>query len=303
MYIYMNQYLTEICKDTIKFVNNDILLNKRGQSERFTGYTINRIFNELKFLEKYDTSKINVLNIDCISLSLNLKDKRPLLLNLANKSSIGGGWLHGAIAQEEDIFRCTNYFKLYDYTNIIDTDPVKYTQAYFNSKDVIPLRGVIYTPQVTIFRDKNYKILSKNNYTNIDCLASYAFNLTPNFADEYDENLRQEYMRLANDALSKLNQGADIFNLLDNKYVYDTYQKILNILKIAIIKKHKVLILGALGCGAFSNSNILIAKLFKYILLDLKFKYLFSEIYFSVLDKNPNQDSNFTVFYKFLHNK
>jgi uncharacterized protein (TIGR02452 family) len=71
-------------------------------------------------MEKYIASpkpfgetKINWMKADCIDVAINLKQKglHPLLLNMASDFQPGGGVWKGATAQEEELFRRSNYHK------------------------------------------------------------------------------------------------------------------------------------------------------------------------------------------------
>lgn len=86
-------------------------------------------------------TEIEIENTDSISAALNAVSRgyRPLVLNMANSHRPGGGFLNGAQAQEEDLFRHTNL-----HQTLV--------------KDLYPMGSdeVIYSPSVHILRDANY---------------------------------------------------------------------------------------------------------------------------------------------------
>lgn len=97
------------------------------------------------FLEKKFKTKIKVLNEDVLIVAQNLHDigeENITVLNLASFYSPGGGVITGAMAQEEELFRRSNYFMSLDST------------FYPMTKG-----SVIYTPNVTIVKDENYNDL------------------------------------------------------------------------------------------------------------------------------------------------
>jgi len=68
-----------------------------------------------------------------------------------------------------------------------------------------------------------------------------------------------------------------------------------NIFKVSYVKKHDVLILGALGCGAYSNPTREIAQIFK-LYLD-KYNGCFKTIIFAVLSKDDGSyNNNYNIF-------
>lgn len=92
-------------------------------------------------IKKYSKTVIKVVNQDTIDTTLILKKHglNPLLLNMATDKLPGGGVDHGAGAQEENIFRRSNYF----LTLTQDFYPIKNTE-------------VIYSPDITIFKSNEY---------------------------------------------------------------------------------------------------------------------------------------------------
>lgn len=82
--------------------------------------------------------EIQVINRDCLDVAREYADRKPLVLNMANRQIPGGGVEYGAGAQEECLFRSSNYF-----------------QALYPLKDSYPMDrnyGGIYSPDVTVFR-------------------------------------------------------------------------------------------------------------------------------------------------------
>lgn len=102
-----------------------------------------RILYEPLSVPKYDKTDITVENIDTISAVLSCQFERILILNMANAEVPGGGYLHGAVAQEEDLFRKTNLFRTL-------TD------------NLYPMMDdeIIYSPTVHVLRDSKWKALS-----------------------------------------------------------------------------------------------------------------------------------------------
>lgn len=93
---------------------------------------------------KYET-KILVLNEDCLKTAFDYKDENPIVLNMANRQHPGGGVESGAGAQEECLFRSSNY-----------------AEALYPLRNCYPMDrnfGGIYSPSVTIFRG-----LEENGY-------------------------------------------------------------------------------------------------------------------------------------------
>jgi len=73
-------------------------------------------------------------------------------------------------------------------------------------------------------------------------------------------------------------------------------QKINNILKVAYMHNHDVLVLGALGCGAYHNPPDQVAQIFKDSLH--KYDKCFKRVIFAVLSK---KDTNYQVFSSVLN--
>ena len=83
------------------------------ESIKYTYSKIGNINNKM-----YD-SKINIYNMDTIDCAIMLKTKYDYsicILNMANPYYAGGGVEKGAIAQEESIFRRSNYFQTLEQT-------------------------------------------------------------------------------------------------------------------------------------------------------------------------------------------
>lgn len=236
----------------------------------------------------YSSTSVIVTNDDCLVLYEKLvKDgHRPLLLNMANATSPGGGYRKGDGAQEENIFRRSDYYHSLDL-EIADKDgserfyctpkyEVKRPHGFFS---LYPMEefGAIYTSGITVFRGTELDgyPLMKDPLYNVCSIAMAAYR---------------------EPKLTKT-------NMLENKFATNTHKKIQNIFAIGYHQKHDCLVLSALGCGAFRNPPEHIAYLFKSVIY--QYAGYFDKIYFAIIDDHNtgnriNPRGNFLPFKEIL---
>lgn len=99
----------------------------------------------------------------------------------------------------------------------------------------------------------------------------------------------------------KLEDPTNIGN--EEKFMITLRGKIRGILRIAVIKKHGKLVLGALGCGAYKNPPELVAKAFKEVLEEKEFEGRFEEICFAILPDRRGGNKNKKEFQKVFPSK
>ncbi|CAF5001073.1 unnamed protein product, partial [Rotaria sp. Silwood1] len=236
----------------------------------------------------FPSTSVKVVNEDCLVIYQQLvsEGRRPLLLNMANKDNPGGGYRKGDGAQEENLFRRSDYYQSLDL-EIADKD--RSERLYCTDKGSIkpipfhanlyPMEefGAIYTSGITVFRqteDNGYTYMDEPLY-DVCSIAMAAY------------------------------RGPDVKNnrILANKYAAGTYKKIENIFAIAYHHEHDCLVLSALGCGAFKNPPKHVASLFKSTIL--KYAGFFNTIYFAIVDDHNtgnrmNPNGNFLPFQEIL---
>ena len=224
-----------------------------GQSPASTWFC-----DELKVQREgsYETV-FEVVNEDCLATARRLAGENPLVLNMASRSTPGGGVEGGAGAQEECLFRASNY-----YTTLYPLREV----AYPMDRNF----GGIYSPEVTVFRGleaEGYPLLKEP--FKVSFVAVAALNgphLTP--SGDYTESER----------LGMIN-------------------KIRTILNIALKFGHKTLVLSAFGCGAFRNPPQKVALLFKEVFDEPAYKGAFEKVVFAIKgDHNDWRNANFEAF-------
>lgn len=218
-------------------------------------------------------TKISVINNDCLDVAAEYKDKSNVtLLNMANANGPGGGWLIGDIAQEEVLFRRTNYHRA-----LVPEINTFLSKQLLDGQYRIPFYGAIFTPFVTVFRDRENQLLPEDQRFQVNMIASAALDLRP-----YPDN---EELRLCGE------------EKLDNQTVKKlTKQKIRAQLAVAFLYGSEILILGAFGCGAFRNDPSLVAMCYKEVIEEPLFQHAFREIIFAIID--PHNTNNFAEFSK-----
>lgn len=190
---------------------------------------------------------VSVTKTNVIDFTLEIAKKHDpdtiAILNLANENSPGGGVKGGAKAQEEDICRCSTLYR--------------YLKAARNGVEkgrFIPEHGCLVSP-ATIFKDANYDTIEKPVTITVLTAAGYCLGTRVKKAD------------------------ADF----KSSYVQGTLKKIYTAINAAKEHSKRVLVLGALGCGAFNNDPELVSELFCIVLGMEEFQGCFDQIYFSIM--------------------
>jgi uncharacterized protein (TIGR02452 family) len=150
--------LIDIYNDTINYGKKMLLADnpKKSYKYNFANFEICD-----KFPKLFKKTNIRVENSDVIESIMKLdkesssnKDNRILVLNLASDKYFGGGARSGAMAQEEELFRKTDY-------------------GIHSGKELYPLSRdeFLYTPYVRVIKDSNYNKLDIESIVPFDGLA------------------------------------------------------------------------------------------------------------------------------------
>ena len=193
------------------------------------------------------------------------------VLNMASRRNPGGGVRNGAGAQEEYLFRCSDYHKfLYRYAPYAEQYGV--TRSHYQ----YPLDrnfGGIFSKGVTIFRDNEasgYRLTDETWKVNMIAVAGMN---SPRLIFENGEE------RIAPELVDGVKN------------------KIRTIFRIACDNGQNNLILGAIGCGAFHNPPKHVAELFRDVLCEQEFFGAFERICFAVKTSHTSKgDTNFSAF-------
>lgn len=222
----------------------------------------------------YQTS-LEVVSRDCLAFARALVSEQHLevcVLNMASATMPGGGVLNGSGAQEEYLFRCSDYFRsLYQYIDFGHMFGVK------RAPESYPMHrqfGGVFSPGVTVFRDteaRGYALLEEP--FRINCIAVAGVNHPRIVVQDGEE-------RIAESVLPTI------------------YNKMRTLFRIALAHRQTNLVLGAWGCGAFANPPRHIAQLFKDMLAEPEFEHAFQHIYFAI--KGGPNGGNFTPFKEIL---
>jgi len=224
-----------------------------------------------KYCPRLPSSPIRVLNTDTLDAALALStpsSKKPvLILNMANAHHAGGGWLRGALAQEESLcYRSSLSFTL--------------KKRFYP----IPEAGGIYSPSVVVLREnlaQGHKLLDLATPTSLLVVSVVSVAairdpvLTPDgekYAHAQDRDAMKARMRV--------------------------------VLRIAGRKGHKTLVLGALGCGAFGNPRGEVVGCWMEVLGEGEFAGGWWEgVVFAVMEEGGEEDGegNFGTFWRGLN--
>lgn len=163
------------------------------------------------------------------------KNGRCCLLNFASFTKPGGGFLTGAIAQEEALCRDSNLY------NVLENFKSEYEFNKKHKNNGLYTNFAIYSPDIIFVNpdDPNYIF----EYDVLTCAA-------PNkkvYLETHDE---------------------------DSEYYYSLLSRIEFLLGVADENEVDTLVLGAFGCGVFGNKCEDVAKLFNQLIWRYNFKHI-----------------------------
>lgn len=223
---------------------------------------------------KFPSATIQVVNMDTIDAALALRlagfdyrttDTLPIcILNLANDLRGGGGWWKGALAQEEAL--CYR-------TSLSFTLKIRYYP--------LPQLGAIYSPSVVVIRESlasGHKLLDLNRPAELPILSAISVAALRNPA--LTDSVPPKYLHVGDREIMK--------------------EKMRGVLRIAVSQRHRRLVLGALGCGAFGNPAGEVAACWAEVFGEDEFSVgWFERVVFAVLEDGRGA-RNFAVFQQVL---
>ena len=229
---------------------------------------------------RYEKTEFKVLAQDCLAVAktfVEQNDGKVAVLNMANRKNPGGGVYGGAGAQEEYCFRCSDYFRsLYQFVDYgIEYGVERSHKSYPMDRN----HGGIYSPNVTVFRgteEEGYPFIEKPWQVNFIAVAGI---------HDPDTETKED--------------GRE---WLTEPMVAGTKNKIRTILNIAIDNEIDILVLGAIGCGAFNNPPHHVALLFKEIFAEPAYAHAFKKVVFAIKkDHNSRNTDLAKIFEEVFH--
>ncbi|KZL71783.1 mitochondrial chaperone bcs1 [Colletotrichum incanum] len=222
--------------------------------------------------------KIKIVNADTLNAAIDLAAQRPdggrvAVLNMASDIHPGGGWLKGAVAQEEAMcYRSSLYLSLH--------------KRYYPFKR----RGGVYTPDVVVIRSdmaSGHRLLVPGvAYADLPVVSVLSV-----AAIRRPEVRRRQVMTAAG--------TEEVWEFARAGDRALTLEKMRLCLRMAASRGHSLLVLGALGCGAFRNPPEEVARCWLEVLDEAEFGGgWWKEVWFAVYDRK--NEGNSEVFDELL---
>ena len=271
-----NRNLVRIAQETLKIVedgfyyleNRKILLLEGEKSflKEVIVFDENRLLDisedEDHYFEKnfqYTSgAKFYIRNCDSYEMAMELE--RPLVMNFANAIYPGGGFLHGAIAQEEALCRTSSLYK--SISSEIADEMYAYNRK---SRSAVDSEYMLLSPNVSVFRNRNLELLDEPFMVSVITIPA------PN----------------------KNGRAASVPQDILDKVMMNRIRKMF---WVAARYGYRNLVLGAWGCGAFGHDTETVAGYFYKILVDEHYDKLFDSVAFAILNDESKIQSFKNIF-------
>jgi uncharacterized protein (TIGR02452 family) len=214
-----------------------------------------KLIRELISTDDVANTVYRVVNRSTVQAIIEAADsgKRVAALNFASAKNPGGGFLSGAVAQEEALAISSGLY------NTLIRHEDSFYKTNRECRSTMYTDYAIYSPDVVFFRAPDFRLLDRPVSSSV--LTSPAVNM---------KQVREK--------------GEDVSQA---KAVMKNRMR----LCLAILAKEKndVVILGAYGCGVFGNDSVEVARWWRELLVEEKYEAHFSEVVFAVLDKTNGE--------------
>jgi uncharacterized protein (TIGR02452 family) len=189
-----------------------------------------------------------------------LRDDRIVVLNFASPVRPGGGWLVGQPGQEPSIAR----------SSALVPTIARHEEFYRAGEEAGPIGSdaMVYSPDVPFFRDDDGTLL--------------------------DEPFLVSVISCAPVDAARCRGRPDI----EGEVAGEMKKRMRKILLCAIQYGHKIMVIGAFGCGEFGNDASVVAKIEKELLIDEQFGQYFDLVANPIFDGPRTQ--NFAKFNEVL---
>lgn len=270
-----------IFNDTMDRCENDSRLKSTIVKSNKEQYIILESDNvEVSGESVYDKgAKIVVSKRRSLEAAKQYSDKKVCVHNFASFTNAGGGVVHGSSAQEEAVCRCSTLYANISQESIVNDFHRKHRGLLKQSKlDARYNDDCIFTPNVVVFKTDTDRpeIMEEKDWYNVDIITCAA------------PNLREKPSNAMNP-----NSGKDKLIISDVDLLSLHIKRLSRILDIAKKEKAEVVILGAFGCGAFSNPPNIVAEAMFNVLT--RYRNDFEVIELAVFC-TPKDTRNYDVF-------
>lgn len=230
----------------------------------------------LKDKQKFDNTKIEVREegtVDAIfRLMKGVKENLSLgVLNFASAYNPGGGFLSGAMAQEECLAYCSDL-----YLKQISGEGQEYYEINKNNRS-LAYTDTMFMSNVTFFRNSDFMLVSEPKMCNV--LTCPAVNMGA---------FMIKLAQIKTDSV--LNGQKKLQEIMKNR--------MRKILYLFIELDCTDIVLGAFGCGVFGNRAEDVARYWYELLIKEDLKSFFNSITFSIIDnKSKSNIDSFKYFF------
>lgn len=257
--------LVRVAKETLSVLPGLLLTRPDASTE---GHLSDRVPSlDQKFCPKLPKTRVHVVNMDTIDAAVNLTNgdspRKPVcVLNMANAIHAGGGFRTGALAQEEALcYRSSLYFTL--------------KLRHYPISD----KAAIYSPTVLVIRDnltRGHGMLDCRDPRQLPVIAVVS--------------AAAIFRPLVNHVLAHpLEESSEMYADADDRLLMAEKMRV--VLRTAIRNRHRQIVLGALGCGAFQNPPKEVSQLWADVLQEPEFSGgWWEDVIFAVLSDQQNRN-------------
>ena len=272
------EQLIDVFADTRRFYNeNKILADAVAFTCAHTKLYEADEYPALPAISREQDSAICVSTGKTFQTAIRLHEEHPdqkiAVLNFASATNPGGGVLSGSSAQEESLCRCSTLYPSLNRPWLW----ARYYEVNRAAKNVLHTDACIYSPKVVICKtDESIpKRLNPEAFVTVDVITCAAPNLRKMPGNYHNPEM-----------------GHPVIATPEKLYEIHL-KRARHILHVAAANSVDAIVLGAFGCGAFSNDPNVVAKAYHAAVED--YKDHFSEIEFAIYCRDYETE-NYKVF-------